>query len=158
MHTFAKQTYYLFTKSKTMITNKVLIAGLLGALVAFVLGWVIWGVLLVNFMEGTSGSATGVMRSDDEMVWWALVLGHLALGMLFALIFSRWAGISTFMTGAKAGAVIGGLMTIFFDMVMLATTHISTPTGAVVDIVASIVSSAITGGVIGWYLGRGEGR
>jgi phage-related minor tail protein len=139
-----------------MISNKTLIAGLLGALVSFLLGWLVWGVFLRNVMMENVGSATGVMRGDDEMIWWALILGQLFFGLFLALIFSRWAGISTFATGAKAGAVLGGLMALYFDLMMLATTHIMTPTGAVVDIIANVVVTAITGGAIGWYLGRKE--
>ena len=33
-------------------------------------------------MKSTQGSATGVMRADEEMVWWALILGNLAFAAL----------------------------------------------------------------------------
>jgi uncharacterized membrane protein len=135
-----------------MISNKVLIAALLGALVSFLLGWLIWGMLLSNFMN--ENAIAGVMRAEDEMIWWALILGQFFFGLLLALIFSRWAGISTFATGAQAGAVLGVLLALYFDLMMLATTHMFTPTAAVVDVIANAVVTAITGGVIAWYLGR----
>jgi hypothetical protein len=137
-----------------MSTNKLLIAGLLGSVTAFILGWLFYGTLLMGFFEKNAGSATGVNRPMEEMVWWAMILGHLAFGYLFALIFGRWASISTFVTGAKAGAVIGGLMALMFDMIMYGSTNISNLTAALVDVVVMVVTGAIVGGVVGWWLGR----
>ena len=88
------------------------------------------------------------------MVWWAMIVGHLALGFLYALIFGRWAGISTFATGAKAGAVIGALISLGYSMILYGTTHVATLTAVSADIIITAVMSAIIGGVVGWYLER----
>ena len=137
-----------------MNTNKIIVAGLVGSVVAFLLGWIIWGNLLSGVMGNYAGSATDVMRGDDEMQFLPLAVGHLGLGFLLAIIYGRWATISTFVTGAKAGAMIGFLTSFAYDLITLGTTHLMQPMGAVIDIVASIVSMAITGGVVGWWLGR----
>ncbi len=137
-----------------MSTNKILIAGLIGGLAAFILGWLFYGTLLMGFFEKNAGTATGVTRPMEDMVWWAMILGHLAYGYLFALIYGRWASISTFATGAKAGAVIGGLMALTFDMIMYGSTNISNLTAALVDVVVMAVTGAIVGGVVAWWLGR----
>lgn len=137
-----------------MNTNKILLAGLVGAVVNFVLGYLVWGVALMGFMESNMGSASGVMRAEGDMQWIPLILGNIAIGLLLAIIFGRWASISTFATGAKAGAVIGFLMACAYDLISLGTSHIMTPTGAIVDIVASTVVTAIVGGVVGIMLGR----
>ncbi len=137
-----------------MNTNKILLAGLIGGAATFLLGWLVWGVALAGFMKDNAGSATGVMKPDGEMVWWALILGNIAGGMLLALIFGRWGSISTFATGAKAGAVIGLLMALYYDLVMLGTTNLMTLNGALVDVLANVVVMGIVGGVVGWFLGR----
>ena len=139
-----------------MNTNKLITAGLIGSVVAFILGWIIWGNLLTGIMGEYSGTASGVMRGEEEMLWLPLILGHLGLGFLLAIIYERWATISTFATGAKAGAVIGLLVSFANNMIMLGTTHLMQPTGAIIDILASVVSMGITGGVVGWWLGRGK--
>lgn len=136
-----------------MNTNKILVAGVVGSVVAFFLGWLIWGFALSGMDMGVPD---GIMRSEDEMQFLPLAIGHFGLGFLLAIIFGRWASISTFATGAKAGAVIGFLMTFATDMIMLGTSHLMNTTGAVIDIVAGTVAMAITGGVVGWWLGRGE--
>lgn len=137
-----------------MNAKKIIIAGLTGSVVAYLLGWLIWGVLLSDIMQDYSGSATGVMRSDDEMLHIPLAVGHLGLGFLLAIIYGRWASISTFSTGMIAGAVIGFLTTFGADMIALGTTHLIEMEGAIIDILAATVSMGITGGVVGWMLGR----
>lgn len=139
-----------------MSNNKILLAGLVGAIVAFLLGFIVYGNLLTDFFMENAGSATGVMRGDDEMLWVPMILGHVTWGLLIAIIFGRWAGISTCGTGAKAGALLGFLIGASFDLIQLGSTHISNATGAVVDIIVMTVISAIVGGVVGWVLGRNK--
>ena len=137
-----------------MTTKKILLSGLVGGVVAFILGFLAWGVLLNNFFQANLGSATGVMRGEDEMMWGPMIIGHLALGMLFAIIYGRWASISTFTTGAKAGAVLGGLMALSYDMIGLGTTHVMNLTGAISDVVVTVIVSSLIGGTVAWFLGR----
>ena len=137
-----------------MSTNKLLIAGLLGGVTAFILGWLFYGTLLMGFFEKNAGTATGVNRPMEEMVWWAMIVGHLAWGFLFAVIYGRWANISTFVTGAKAGAVIGALLGLGYDMIWYGTSNVMNLTATFVDILVTVVMSALIGGVVAWWLGR----
>ncbi len=137
-----------------MNTNKILLAGLIGGVVAFILGFLFYGLICSEFFASNMGSATGVMRGDDEMQWVPMILGHLAFGLLFAVIFGRWANISTFATGAKAGAVIGLLISLAHGMIQFGSTHLSNLTGTLADIGIATVLSAVTAGVVGWFLGR----
>lgn len=139
-----------------MNTNKILVAGLVGAAFAFILGFLTWGIVLSEFFEANAGTATGVIRGDDEMLWIPMILGHLAWGFLLAIIYGRWANIKTFSTGAKAGAVLGFLIAFTYDMINLGSTHISNTLGAIVDVLAMTVVTAIVGGIVGWMLGRGN--
>lgn len=137
-----------------MNTNRMLIAGIVGGIVYFLLGFLFYGVLLAKFFAANEGTAQGVMK--ETPTWWALILGNLFTGLLLALIFERWAGIKTFATGAQAGALIGGLMALGFDFTLLGTSNISTVTATIVDIIVVTVMSAIVGGVIGVVLGRSK--
>ncbi|MBT8218566.1 MAG: hypothetical protein KJP00_01995 [Bacteroidia bacterium] len=137
-----------------MSTNKILIAGVIGGVVAFILGFLTYGIVLSDFWEANTGTATGVMKADDEILIIPMIIGHLTWGMLFALIFGRWANIKTFATGAKAGAAIGLLCTASIDLVYLATMNISTTTSTIVNLLCVAFISAIVGGAVGWFLGR----
>ena len=134
-----------------MSNNKILLAGLVGAVVAFLLGFIVYGNVLTDFFMENSGSASGVMRGDDEMQWIPMILGHITWGLLFAVI-----NITTFATGAKAGALLGFLIGASFDLIQLGSTHIPNLTGVIVDIIVMTIISAIVGGVVGWFLGRNK--
>ena len=136
-----------------MKDNKILIAGLIGTVVAFILGFVLYGMLLNDFFQSNGGGATGVPREQDEIVWWAMIIGHLAFGMLMALIYGRWANISTAATGAKAGAVIGALIGLvgFIDY---GVTNVSNLTAVSVNVIVMAVNTAIIGAAVAWWLGR----
>ena len=138
-----------------MKTSNILVAGLIGGVVAFLLGFLLYGMLLADFFASHNVTA-GVMKTDEQMNYVPLALGHLAWGLLLAIIFGRWASISTFETGAKAGAVIGLLMSLTVNLINLGTANILTTTGHMADIAIVTIVSAIAGGAIAWYLGRGK--
>ncbi len=139
-----------------MNTTKMLISGIAGGVAAFFAGWLIYGMLLADFMAQNSGTATGVMRADAEMVWWALIAGNLLTGILYSYIFNRWANITTLSAGLSAGAIIGLIMGAGFDLTMYGTSNILALNGVWVDIAASAVIGAITGAAVGWANGMGK--
>ena len=135
------------------MNSKVLIASLLGAVTAFILGYLLWGMILADFMSHNSGSATGVMKTKmggTDML--SIFLGNLAISYLFVHIFTKWAGISTFSGGLRAGALIGLLMALGFDLVSYGANNIMNMNATIVDIIAGTAYYAIIGGVIGGYL------
>jgi len=88
------------------MNTKVLLAALAGAVTTFLTGWLIYGIALKGFFEGQMvESAKGVMRPEVGMLH--IFLGCLSWALLFALVFSRWAIITTFKTGAIAGSWMG---------------------------------------------------
>jgi uncharacterized membrane protein len=134
-----------------MNLTKILIAGIAGAVVAFILGFISWGIVFDSFFDNNLGSAVGVSIEDD-MLWVPMILGHLSWGMLFALIYGRWARISTFATGAKAGAVIGFLAACTFDLIQYGSTNVYNLAATVVDILIMTVIATVTGGLIGMLM------
>jgi hypothetical protein len=156
LHTFAASKFFNSPKLNIMNT-KVLLAALAGAVASFLTGWVIWGMALKGFFEAnTTDAGRAVMRSDDGMVMWAIFVGCLAWSLLMALVFSRWANITTFKTGAMAGAWLGFLMALGADMFSYGGMDASTLTAVLVDPILNAVQGALVGGVVGWALGYGN--
>lgn len=146
--------FKLFFKQKTkrMDLKKFSLGTLAGGVAFFVLGFLIYGVALADFMASNAGTATGVTKEPMEM--WALILGNLAYAALLTYIFMQWANISTFATGAKAGAIIGLLVAVYFDFLTYSMMNLSNMTGLIVDIVVFTIISALVGGVVGLALGK----
>ncbi len=134
-----------------MKTNKILLGGITGGVALFLLGWVIYGILLMDF--ATTNYNQCMNRPMEGMIWWALILSNLALGFLLATIFS-WSGITGMMAGAKTAGIIGLLLGVSLDLSFYSmTTMYTNPTAIFVDVIAYIVYLAIAGGVVGWVMG-----
>ncbi|MEP7376409.1 MAG: hypothetical protein ABI675_23630 [Chitinophagaceae bacterium] len=139
-----------------MNTNKFLVGGIIGGIVNFFLGWLVWGTLLMSFMQGhATASGKAAMRTDENMIWWALIAANLLIGFLLSYILSK-AGAASAAAGATIGAVVGLLTSASIDLFNYAFMDLSdSMVTIVVDVLATIVVSAIVGAIIGWYNGRG---
>lgn len=69
-------------------------------------------------------------------------------------IFGKWANITTVSGGFSAGLIIGLILGFAVNLSWYGTMNITNLTAALVDPFVSGVMMAITGGVIGWVLGR----
>ena len=134
--------------------GKTLLAALVGGIIQFFLGWAIYGIALESTFAPSEEMAKCIMK---PFVMWAMIVSCLAWGFMFAYIFAKWAGIKTFGTGAVAGAIIAALVSLSVDMSMFSFYSFMSIQNIVIDIVAAAFISAITGGAIGWMLGRDGG-
>ncbi len=134
--------------------NKILIAGLAGGVAFFFLGWLFYGILFSDYMMANSGGATGLQKEPMDI--FHLIIGQLAWGFLFAIIFGRWSNVVTLKQGAVRGAILGLLVGLFIDLTMYATTNISTIQGVFADVAIMTVIAAIGGAVVAFVLGTGK--
>lgn len=137
-----------------MDAKKRIMATLAGFVVFFLMGWLLYGMLLMDFYMNNTGSATGVQRAETEMVWWALALGNVFQAYLLVYIFGKWANITSFGEGLKAGAMIGLILGFGYNLTMYGTSNLMNLTAALVDPIISAVMMGVTGGVIGAVLGK----
>ena len=137
-----------------MKTNKILLGGLTGGGALFLLGWVIYGIILMDF--ATANYNQCMNRPMQEMVWWSLILSNLALGFLISTIFS-WSGTTGLMAGAKVGGTIGILLSLSMDLSFYSMTTMYKDLSVMfVDIIVYTVYLAIAGAVVGWVMGMGK--
>ena len=137
-----------------MDTKKFLTGTLVGGIVFFFVGYLFYGMALESFFtEHSSGVG---MRTMEEMVWWALILGNMAQAALLTYIFLKWANISSFGSGASAAATVGFLTALGMNMIRFATTNSFDLTASLTDVGVVTVLTAIAGGAIGAVLGMGK--
>jgi hypothetical protein len=137
-----------------MSTNKILVAGIVGGIIFFLLGWLVYGILLMDFMTANAGpGAASIQKEPMEM--WALVVSNLAWGFLFAIIFGRWTNTSKPKDGLIKGAIIALLVALFIDMSMYSMCTFITMKTMLADIAAMTVNGAIAGALIAMVLGMG---
>jgi hypothetical protein len=135
---------------------RVLAAAIAGAVIFFFGGWVLYGVLLRSYFDGTlSEAGRSIMSPEPRMV--PLIIAEIAFGFLFAFIFDQWANIRSFGRGILGGAFIGFLISLIFDLQMMSfmpKLHSDTSIGPIIlDLACAAVIGGVGGGVIGAVLG-----
>lgn len=122
-----------------MKTTNFIAGSIVGAIVYFLLGWVAYGMLF-----------TDIYPEEGNLTF--IFLGCLFFAALLTYIFEKWANISTWMTGAKGGAVIGFLTALSMNFFMYSSREPDYKK-MITDVLITLVTAAITGAVIGYVLG-----
>jgi sterol desaturase/sphingolipid hydroxylase (fatty acid hydroxylase superfamily) len=136
-----------------MDIKKLLIGGILAGILFFLLGWLIYGNLLADYMKAHPGAAGNLNRADADMDLMYLAIGNLMSGFLMAYIFIR-ANVNTPGNGFVTGGVVGLLMGVSYDCIMYATSTIASKHMMLADVLASAAMSAVVGAIVGLVMGK----
>jgi MFS family permease len=134
-----------------MNIKKFAIGTIVGGVLFFLLGWLIFGILLNSYMHSHGAGPIG-HRADRGPVWLYLIAAQFVFAALYTFIFLK-ANVKGWMEGLIAGGIIGGLSTAAFDFMTYSFTTLLSKKGYTVDIIASAVMAAIVGAVLGVVLG-----
>lgn len=124
---------------------KILRGTVFGGITFFILGWLVYGMLVADFMAANSNECAN--RPETEMIWWAMILSNLILALLVTIIL-KWSGAKGIADGIKTGALFGLLMGLTMDLMMYSMTTMYNIQAMVVDILVSTVLIGIMGMVI----------
>ncbi len=114
-------------------------------------GFLLFGSLMKVFEKEMAGAGDCVNMNAPVGL---ILLANLMLALLLAVIFVRWANVSTFLGGVTSGIIVVLLVVIWFDVWMFANFHFMTPTLAFLDITLNTINGALAAGVAGWVLGK----
>jgi hypothetical protein len=133
---------------------RVLVAAIVGTIVMFGLGFVIFGVALDSFLKANTFHYPGLMKEPmPDML--PLVLSNFAFSWLYAFIFDQWAGIRTFIGGVLGAITIAVPVALAIDLQNLAFLNVyKTLLVILVEVIAVAVMSGISGGVIAFIIGK----
>ena len=126
-----------------MNTKSFILSGIVGTIVCFLLGFIFYSLIFTNIYPE---------NSNENMLF--IFLGCLFYAFTFALIFSHWAQITTFNTGAKAGFFIGLLWSLSMIFFMNSSEGVLDYNNAAIMVAVDAVSAAVMGGVIALVIGK----
>lgn len=126
-----------------MNVKNFLIAGIVGGIVDFLLGWLFYGFLFKDAF------ATG---EGENMTF--IFLGCMSVGLFVSYIFTKWASISTPATGLKGGAVIGVFMGLYSNLFFNATNPTPDYKLMGLDMAIMIVMLAVVGAAVAAVNGK----
>jgi hypothetical protein len=133
------------------MSTKTLIGGLLAGIITFFLGWIIYGMLLSDFMASNAGAC---MLPEEEMSIGLIAASNLLMGILYALVLG-WANTSSAADGLKKGLLIAVLIGLGWDLMLHSMTNFfENYTAIVVDVLAYMVMVGIASAFLGWFFNR----
>ena len=130
---------------------KTLVNGLLAGVLTFLLGWLIFGLLFMDYYSQHMMQYAGLMKNPPEFVY--IFIGTLAYGILLSYVFTM-GNVASASKGAMAGLVIGILAQINFDTIIFAEFNLMGRGLMALDICLNAIVSSVVGAFLGWWMGR----
>ena len=135
-----------------MNSKKLIVGTLIGAIVLFLLGYLFYANLLADYFAANMSGMEEFSKDPPDLLF--IFIGNICTALMLSYIFIKWAGIKTFSTGVKAGAIIGLLASLGYNFIFYGTTTIPTLELVAVDSLVTMVMLGIAGGFIGMVLGK----
>jgi hypothetical protein len=126
------------------------IGTIVGGIMLFVLGYVIFDLLLGSYMEGQMSEAAAQVTRDPPL-FWAVGVACLAWAALVCHALGSRSGAGT---GATVGAVVGVLLWLTADFFNYGIQTLISLQWAIVDPLLSGILSGIAGAAIGIVVGK----
>ncbi len=136
-----------------MDLKKLFMGGIVGGILFFLLGWLIYGMLLMDFMNNHTGAAGNVSRTEPDFLY--LAIGNLAMGFVLAYIFVK-GNVNSMANGFITGGIVGLLIAVGYDCMIYGTTTVISKTAMAADVAASTVMTAVVGAVVAMVMGMGK--
>jgi len=134
--------------------KKLILATLAGSVVQFLLGWLVYGLLLANFMNSHTTHYDGLIKDMNSGSFVILIfISGLVMSFLITFIFQRWAKFDNYIKGLTAGMLLGFFIALAYDLSSLAMMNMISVSAMVVDVIANTVVVGIVGAVIACVLG-----
>lgn len=129
-----------------MFSKRNLISTLATAVWGFLGGYLIWGLILDPFNADHMGTATGVMKDQDNILFMYVALGSLITGFVLSILYSKWArGTHSIMQGASFVGCIGVIVGFGDRLVEYGVANLLDLTGTIANGFAYVVFFAVMG-------------
>jgi len=135
-----------------MDMKRVAVGTIVGGIVLYIVGYLIFDVAVADFYAANRGSATGAFR--DAPIVWAVVLADFALALLVTLCIAGRAASQTIGGGFITGGVIGFLAWFHADFTSYGYLNVWNMPIPIVDPLLEIIHEGVAGAVIAALLMR----
>jgi hypothetical protein len=133
---------------------KIALAALVGTIVYFGIGWLVFEGLLGKYMSANTTQIVGFKKSEEEASMLMLIVSCSAYALLLAVVMGNWTQVNTFKEGVVLGATVGILVATMTNSYWYSTSHFFNGFAPLIaDIAAAGLTVGIMGGTIGWVLG-----
>lgn len=129
-----------------MNTKQWVVGTVVGGIVVYAVGYVLFEFLLGDFYAANGGSATGVNR--DPYIVWAVAVGAFAYAALILYALRAHTAPLSVLSGFKVGAIVGFLLWACVDFTLYGITNMNNLTVTIVDPFVELVHGGIAGAAL----------
>lgn len=137
------------------MNSKTFLIGIAGGIIVFLTGFLIYGLLLMDYFGANTSSFPGLIKEPMEI--WAIGLGNVIWGILLAYFLSL-GKIDSGTQGAVHGASLFFLFGLGSNLVFYGQYNLMPFSLSFVDALCMALLGGVSGAVIGWLLGRNTGK
>ncbi len=135
------------------MNTKTIIAIVVGSISAFLLGWLVWGILLADYYKANMIEYPGMMI--DPPILWAIFISNIVGTTLLAWLFGKM-NVNSMMGGFQAGAIIYFFIALSYSLMFYSMMNwYANTTVMIVDVIVNAVFGGIIGAIVGMMMGRG---
>lgn len=129
-----------------MFSKSNLLSTLAAGLFLFIGGYLIWGVLMVDFFAQHAGTAAGVEKEPNMLF---IGIGCFLEAFFLSTLYSKWArGVHSAKGGFEFGAFVGAIIGFGEGLIWYATTNLSDLTATLTSGVLNVIFVGIAGSII----------
>ena len=133
------------------MNTKTLIIGIAGGIVVFLTGFLIYGILMMEYFASNMNSYPGFTKDPIEI--WAIALGNIIWGVLLAYVFNL-GGLKTAGSGALNGAMLFFLFSLGTNIVSYGQNNLYSLPLSFVDALCMAILGCLGGALTGWLMGK----
>jgi hypothetical protein len=133
------------------MNTKTLIIGVAGGIVVFLTGFLIYGILTMEYFASNMNSYPGFTK--DPMEIWAIALGNVIWGVLLAFVFNL-GELKTAGSGALHGAILFFLFSLGTNIVSYGQNNLYSLPLSFVDALCMAILGCLGGALTGWLMGK----
>lgn len=135
-----------------MNVKRLAIGAVVGGIVLYVVGYIFFDLLFLDYYEANAGAAGVGMR--ETQVLWAMIVGVLLYGALVTVVATPKAGSPTIGGGITMGALAGLLLWGTADFTLYGYIDLWNLNVTILDIVLETIRGAVTGAVVALVLAK----
>lgn len=137
------------------MNTKTLIIGIAGGIVVFLTGFLIYGILMMEYFANNMNSYPGFTKDPIEI--WAIALGNIIWGVLLAYVFNL-GGLKTAGSGALNGAMLFFLFSLGTNIVSYGQNNLYSLPLSFVDALCMAILGCLGGALTGWLMGKNTAK
>jgi len=137
------------------MNSKTFLIGIAGGILIFLMGFLIYGILLMDYFGANMGSYPGLLKEPMEI--WAIGAGNLIWGILLAF-FLNAVKVESGIQGAIQGAILFFLFGLGANFVSFGQYNLMPLSLSFVDALCMALLGGVSGAAIGWLFSRNPGK